>query len=364
MDNNNIGQGEWKKSTVARNATLKDAAECLSKTSLQICLVVDAEDKLIGTLNDGDIRRGLIRGLSLSSKINQIVNYNPIVAKSGTPIQYIRQLMLANKVQAIPALDSENRVSTLHIWSEIESPQSNNSSIVIMAGGKGTRMRPYTKNCPKPMLTVQGKPILAHIIERAVNEGFKHVVLPIHYLGDKIKEYFGDGERFGAKIDYINEDLPLGTAGALSLLGTMINKPFIVTNGDVLTDINYLNLLDFHCAQKSDATMAVRIHEWQNPYGVVQTEGLKIVGFEEKPIVSNFINSGVYALSPSVLQHLSPNQACDMPSLFMRLQAKSMTTIVYPMHEPWLDVGRPEDLLSAQDLFAQNEFKPQEYRTM
>jgi len=201
------------------------------------------------------------------------------------------------------------------------------------------------------MLIVNGKPILSHIIERAASEGFQKVVLSIHYLGHKIREYFGDGSQFGLRIEYINEDSPLGTAGSLSLLDVIPTEPFIVTNGDIIADVGYLNLLDFHCRQRADATMAVSLHEWQNPYGVVQTKGLEIISFEEKPIVRNHINAGVYALSPIALKQLSPNQPCDMPTLFERMKKNSLCTLAYPMHEPWLDVGRPEDLLTAQNKY-------------
>jgi NDP-sugar pyrophosphorylase family protein len=195
---------------------------------------------------------------------------------------------------------------------------------------------------------VAGKPMLEHIIERARGEGFHRFALAIHYLGHMIEESFGDGSRLNVQIDYLREQEPRGTAGALSLLNPRPAAPFLVTNGDVLTDIRYGELLDFHVSHGAAATMAVRAYEWQHPYGVVQTHGVDIVGFEEKPVSRSHINAGVYALEPSALDLLEHDQQCDMPTLFERLQGVSRRTVAYPMHEPWLDVGRPVDLEKAR----------------
>ena len=190
--------------------------------------------------------------------------------------------------------------------------------------------------------------MLEHIIERARAEGFQRFVLAIHYLGHMIEDYFGDGSRWQVQIDYLREKSPLGTAGAVGLLNPRPETPFLVSNGDVLTDIRYGELLDFHTRHGAAATMAVRLHEWQHPFGVVRTNGVDIVGFEEKPIARNHINAGIYVLEPIALDALSAGEPCDMPTLFSRLQERTARTIVYPMHEPWLDVGRVDDLKRAQ----------------
>jgi NDP-sugar pyrophosphorylase family protein len=189
---------------------------------------------------------------------------------------------------------------------------------------------------------------LEHIIERARAAGFHRFVLAIHYLGHMIEDYFGDGSRLQVKIAYLREESPLGTAGAIGLLSPRPEVPILVSNGDVLTDIRYDELLDFHCRHKASATMAVRLHEWQHPFGVVRTKGVDIVGFEEKPITRSHINAGIYVLEPSALDVLAADERCDMPMLFARLQLRSARTIVYPMHEPWLDVGRADDYASVQ----------------
>jgi NDP-sugar pyrophosphorylase family protein len=258
------------------------------------------------------------------------------------------QLMVANKIQQIPVVDEHRRVVGLHLWDEVSTPPTRSNVMVIMAGGMGTRLRPHTENCPKPMLSVAGKPMLEHIIERAKLEGFSHFVLAIHYLGHMVEGYFADGERLGVRIDYLREQTPLGTAGALGLLNPRPEAAFVVTNGDVITDIRYGELLDFHVRHNAAATMAVRVHEWQHPFGVVQTQGVEIIGFEEKPVARSHINAGVYALHPDALNLLSGDTHCDMPTLFERLQAESKRTVAYPMHEPWLDVGRPDDLVAVR----------------
>ena len=251
--------------------------------------------------------------------------------------------MLANKIQQIPIVDEHNKVVGLQLWDTITSPASHQNLMVIMAGGKGVRLQPHTENCPKPMLKIAGKPMLEHIIDRAKSEGFGHFVIAVNYLGHIIENYFGNGQRLGVSIDYLHENIPMGTAGALALLSPKPKQPIVVTNGDVLTDIRYGEVLDFHLRHAATATMAVLLHEWQHPFGVVQTKGVEIVGFEEKPIARSHINAGIYTLEPEALELLHNDAQCDMPSLFSRIQAIGGRTVAYPMHEPWLDVGRPED---------------------
>lgn len=320
----------------------------MDQVAIKIVLVVNDAGELQGTISDGDIRRGLLRGLDLNSPVSSIVHRDALLVPRGMARETVVQLMVANKIHQIPVVDEHRHVVGLHLWDEITVPPIRPNLMVIMAGGVGTRLRPHTENCPKPLLPVAGKPMLEHIIDRARMEGFTHFVLAIHYLGSMIEEYFGNGERWQVEIEYLREEFPLGTAGALGLLHPRPTEPFVVTNGDVLTDIRYGELLDFHTRHGAAATMAVRLHEWQHPFGVVQTRGVEIVGFEEKPVARTHINAGVYVLEPEALNNLAVDAPCDMPALFERLQAQSMRTVAYPMHEPWLDVGRPEDLAIAQ----------------
>lgn len=339
----------WRKTILSASASVRDVIDCMNASSLRIVLVVNERDELDGTISDGDVRRGLLKGLTLDSPIESVIHHGALVVPPTMGREMVLQLMVANKIQQIPVVDEQQRVMGLHVWDEITTPPVRSNRLVIMAGGKGTRLRPFTENCPKPLVTVAGKPMLEHIIERAKFEGFSDFVLAIHHFGHMIEEHFGDGSKFGVGIEYLREEAPLGTAGALSLLSPRPDEPFMVTNGDVVTDIRYGDLIDFHLRHEAAATMAVRTHEWQHPYGVVQTRGVDIVGFEEKPIARSHINAGVYVLSPEALDELDRGATCDMPTLFERLQARARRTVAYPMHEPWLDVGHPDDLEKAHD---------------
>jgi len=334
---------KWKDTILLTQATIGDVLKNLNKSSLRISLIVNDKEEFQGTVSDGDIRRALINGTEQKTSIQKIINRNAFVVNSETKPEIVLQLMIKNKVQQIPIVNEKQKITGLYLWDELVSPKKIPNTMVIMAGGKGTRLGKYTKNCPKPLLPVNGKPMLEQIIERAKLQGFERFVISINYLGQMIEDYFNDGEKWNVKIDYIKEDKPLGTAGALRLLSPKPQLPIIVSNCDIMTDIHYGRLLDFHNSHNADATMAVRIHEWENPYGVVQTKGIDILDFEEKPVVRSNINAGVYVLEPSVIDNIIKDENFDMPNLFEKLKKKNLRTIVYPVHELWLDVGRPED---------------------
>jgi dTDP-glucose pyrophosphorylase len=347
-----IDREAWRACLLSKKSTVQDAVRCLDASGLQIVIVVGPGDKLFGTVTDGDIRRGLLRGIELSAPIDAIVQREPMVVPPGLEADAIRQIMNANKIHQLPVVDADHHIVSLHVWDELQTPARRPNTMVVMAGGRGSRLGVHTENCPKPLLPVGGKPMLEHILMRARDEGFYRFVLTIHYLGHMIEEYFGDGKQFGIEIDYLREPKPLGTGGALSLLDPRPREPIVVTNGDVLTDVRYGEILDFHMRQGAAALMAVRAHEWQHPFGVVRTRGMDIVGFEEKPVYRTHVNAGVYVIDPATLDALELGQHCDIPTLFERLQADGQRTIVYPMHEPWLDVGRPADLEAAREAHA------------
>lgn len=342
-----VTEQTWRQTVMPLGATIKEAVANLNDTGLQIILVLDDQEHLIGTVTDGDIRRGLLRGLQLSDPVSEIMRQNALVVPPEMSREMVLHLMRANKLRQLPVVDTQHRVVGLNLWDETDEVHQRPNLMVVMAGGLGRRLRPYTESCPKPMLEVAGKPMLQHIIERARDHGFRNFVLAVQYLGHVIEEYFGNGERFQVNIEYLRETSPLGTAGALGLLNPKPEIPMVVTNGDVLSDIHYGELLDFHVRHQAAATMAVRVHEWQHPFGVVQTNGVDIVGFEEKPIARTHINAGIYVLSPDVVNSIARDVRLDMPTLFEQLQAKGSRTVAYPMHEPWLDVGQPDDLVRA-----------------
>ncbi len=344
----------WRQALISPDSNLQQAIHRLDETGLQILIFVTGDGSLLGTLTDGDIRRGLLRGLDLASPVQSIIHRDPLVVPPQWGRDTVLQLMQANKVRQLPVVDEHRRVVGLHLWDDLLAPTQRTNLMVVMAGGRGTRLLPHTENCPKPLLPVGDKPMLEHIIERAKNEGFHRFLLAVHYLGHMIEEHFGDGSRWQVEIEYLREQTPLGTAGALGLLGQRPSEPFLVTNGDVLADIRYGELLDFHRRHRAQATMAVRLHEWQHPFGVVKTKGVDIIGFEEKPVSRSHINAGIYVLEPAALEVLQHDEHCDMPTLFERVQQKGERAIVYPMHEPWLDVGRLDDLTRARDQHAAN----------
>ena len=334
----------WRDSIVKINTTIKVAIERLNKVGIKIVLVLDDDYRLLGTISDGDFRRGILSGLSLENTVEKIMNKNPRTVSEDAGRLEILKVMTDTKILQIPIIDKNSFVVGLHLWDDISVQAKYSNVMVIMAGGKGSRLHPQTENRPKPMLLVAGIPILEHIIKRARSQGFNHFIIAINYLGEIIEKYFKDGQKFGVKIEYLHEDVPLGTAGALSLLSSKPERAFIVTNGDVITDIDYSDFLEYHTAQNAAATVAVRTHEFQIPYGVVQINGLEVESYEEKPIVSSLINAGVYALEPDILDYVKEPRYRDMPEILDISRDLKKKVIVYPLHESWIDIGRPIDL--------------------
>ena len=253
--------------------------------------------------------------------------------------------MDSKEILQLPLIDDSFIVAGLYLRSFSSSPNPIENPIVIMAGGLGKRLMPRTENCPKPMLEVRGKPILQHIIESAKNSGFKNFIISLNYLGHMIEDFFGDGQSFGINITYVTEEDPLGTAGALSLINPVPSVPIIVANGDLISDIDFGDLLNFHLQNNAIASMAVRVFENKQNFGVVRTEGIDIIGFEEKPVIKTKVNAGVYALNPEALLAMEYNTRCDMPSLFTKLQKRNNKTLAYLIYESWTDVGREDDYL-------------------
>jgi len=350
-----ISESEWKKSLLSPAASIEDAIKCLINSSLRIALVADENLTLLGSITDGDIRRGLLRGLNLSSPASEVMNRDPIVVEPETLREEVIRLMSDNRLHQIPIVTESRAIRGLHIWDEFQSPPKRCNVIVIMAGGKGTRLFPLTKSTPKPMLLIAGKPILEHIIIRARSEGFSNFVLAVHHLGEVIENHFGDGSAFGVNISYLREQSPLGTAGALSLMSQKLNDPFIVVNGDVITDIHYEDMLNFHLENQAVATMAVQVYESQIPYGVVKTKGIGISGFEEKPIQRFLINAGVYILEPTCLEFLEANKVTYMTDFFDILSQNGLSTIAFMIHERWTDIGRHEEFIRARSEIEQEK---------
>lgn len=332
-----------------------DAMRVIDRGAAQIALVVDDQSRLLGTLTDGDIRRGLLSGETFDAPVERLMKRKFHFVLSGENREKVLQMMRQKVLRQIPVLDSRGRVQELLLLNDLLAPTELPNSVVIMAGGEGTRLRPHTKYCPKPMLLVDDKPMLQILLEQCIATGFRNFYFSVNYLKEQIIDYFEGGSKWGVSINYLQENEPLGTAGSLQLLPASIQEPFLVMNGDVLSRLDQLQLLNFHHEHKASATMCVREYEVKVPFGVVQVNGVELVGFEEKPSYTKLVNAGMYVVDPKLLNLLTPHTFLDMPTLLQRAQHSGHLIAVCPVHEYWLDVGRPECLQEAHATWANQE---------
>lgn len=345
---------DWQSVVVSRDMPLGDAIAKINASALQVALVLNHDQTLAGVLTDGDIRRALLKGKSLLSSVLEVMNPHPIVVPASTSRNKMLSLMRRHVLHQLPLTGENNQVIGLVTLDDLIGAIDRPNWVVLMAGGLGTRLHPLTQNCPKPLLTVGGKPILEIIIESFIEQGFNQIFLSVNYKAEMIEDYFGDGDRWGANLTYLYEKERLGTAGALSLLPDMPNHPILVMNGDILTRTRFDNLLQFHESERAVATMAVRQYDYQVPYGVVCVDGSKIQAIEEKPVQSFFVNAGIYALSPTALEYLPKDTFFDMPTLFDQLITANHATSAYPLREYWLDIGRLDEFERAQHEWEQH----------
>lgn len=336
---------------VQTNISVKEALQKIDESSKQILLVIDNDGRLLGTLNDGDIRRGLLKGASLDSIIESIYFRNPAVANINDTKESIIRLATAKKIHQIPIVDANNKPIGLETLDRLISKQTKTTPVVLMAGGLGTRLGELTKSTPKPMLPVGNKPILETIIENFATYGYVNFIISVNYLSNIIEEYFGDGKKFGVNITYIHENQRMGTAGALTFMRHLLKEPFFVMNADLLTNINFEHFHNFHLSQKTIATMGVRNYDFQIPYGVVNINNGEIISISEKPKYNFSVSAGIYMLSPEALNFIPDEQFFDMPSLFELIIASGQTPVSFPIHDYWLDVGRLNDYEQANSEF-------------
>lgn len=337
----------WKNALISFDATIRDAIEAIDRGSLQIAVVVDAKKRLIGTITDGDIRRGILRGVAFSSSVREIMTKNPKSARSHQHHEEILSLMKQMKVRQLPVLDRSDRVVGIEVLDELLSVPTRKNWVVLMAGGLGTRLKPLTDSVPKPMIPIGQKPILETILENFIEYGFKEFFISVHYKGHVIRNYFGDGSRWGVNIRYLSEDKKRGTAGALSLLPGKPSEPVFVMNGDLLTKINFSQLLSFHQEQKLSATMCVREYDFQVPYGVLTIDRCRIKSIDEKPTQKFFVNAGIYVLEPMSFEFIPKGKFYDMPQLFRDIMKAGGAAAAFPIREYWIDIGRLRDLMRA-----------------
>jgi dTDP-glucose pyrophosphorylase/CBS domain-containing protein len=334
--------------------SIRDVMSCIDRNKKGIVLVVDSEYKLVDTITDGDIRRAILADVNLKLPIQTLLDRRthslyrtPLTAPVTTPVSELMRMMNESSLRHIPLLDEKGRVVDIAMLNDLVKEFELPLTAVVMAGGHGKRMLPLTEKVPKPMLPVGDRPLLERMIEQLRKAGIRRVNLTTHYKGEMIAEHFGDGKKFGVDIRYVQENEPLGTAGALGLVKTT-DEPLLVVNGDLLTQVNFSAMLDFHRENQADMTVAVRQYEFRVPFGVVETEGVKITHIEEKPLLRHFINAGIYLLNPGLCQYIQNGQNCDMTDLIARIIQEGRRVVSFPIREYWLDVGKEEDYLQAQ----------------
>ena len=346
------------------NATLKDAIALLESTNEGIVLVVDIDNILLGTITDGDIRRSLLAGLNLEVQVKEVMKADMVVLDCEEDNLHDKalHLMIKNNIRRIPVLDKKGSLVDLIKDKDINKvSQKKVPMVVIMAGGLGSRLLPLTEKTPKPMLKLGQKPMLEMVLDNCIRVGLKNFYFAVNHLKDQIIGYFGDGSKWGVNIQYLQEETPLGTAGALKLLDIKADSPILVLNGDVLTNLNIVNLINFHYKYESLATICVREHLEQIAYGVVNFKNEKVISIEEKPIFRNYVNAGIYLIEPSLLDFIQEGIPIDMPELLNLALEKNLNVSACPIHEYWFDVGQPETLMKAKKYLDRKTFQNNKY---
>ncbi len=337
----------------AEQASIREVMARIDANASGIAMVVDGDGRLRATFTDGDLRRAILAGHELDDRAMDLTAQRaerytrPITAPVGTAADALLALMRTHSIRHVPLVDGDGRVADVALQSSLLRDGDLPVSAVVMAGGRGTRLRPLTEDVPKPMLPVGDQPLLERIVRRLRQAGIRQVVLTTHYKPEQIVDHFGDGSRFGVELDYIQEGEPLGTAGALSKLDDAA-QPLLVMNGDILTEVDFRAFLDFHRSHDAALTVAVRKYDLQVPYGVVRTDDVWITDIEEKPRLRHFINAGIYLLEPDVWAMIPADEPYDMPQLIRQLTRDGRKVACFPVLEYWLDIGAVEDYQRAQ----------------
>ena len=336
-------------------SSIRQAITCITLNGKGIALVTDNERRLIGTITDGDVRQAILATLDMKTSVSVLLERKistqyskPVTAAFGVGREELLALMHRHSLRHIPVLDDEGRVVDLVMMDDLLPSGKLPLQAVIMAGGFGTRLRPLTEDLPKPMLKVGDRPVMEHIIGQLQQAGIRQVNVTTHYKPEKITEHFGNGEAFGVELNYVNEDRPLGTGGALGLIPKP-TEPMLVINGDILTQVDFKVMLNYHREHHADMTVAVRIYDIQVPYGVIEMKGHHVAGVQEKPQMRFFVNAGIYLLQPSVFKFIPHRQHFNMTDLIQKLVQAKKTVVSFPVHEYWLDIGQHADYLQAQN---------------
>jgi len=345
----NIDTNQWQSIILGPDVPAMDAVSLLESREIKLVLVADAQKVLLGTVTDGDIRRGLLAKKSLEDPIKSFMNTKPMVYNRGQDRETILAKMEMRDIFYIPIIE-DGKVTGLHSRQSLKTRIREKENIVfLMAGGEGKRLRPLTNSKPKPMIEIDGKPILQIILEQFLSYQFRRFYISVNFKADMIKAYFGDGSQWGCDIRYIDETKPLGTAGSLGFIEEEVKQPLIVSNSDLLTKLNYDELLNFHRRENSYATMTVREHVMTVPYGVTNIEGVELKGITEKPMVKQFINAGIYVLNPQCLDYVEKDEYLDMPQLIEKALTDQKRVCSFPIYEYWRDIGHFDELDMAKE---------------
>lgn len=339
---------------IPTTATIRDAIDCLERNLTGIALVVDEQRHLLGTVVDGDVRRAMLRNVPLNEGVQTLLETKPERYRQPTSAPAsmsqadLLKLMQERSVRHVPLLNDKQQVVDIFTLNTLVVEEVDSDlQAVLMAGGRGMRLRPLTQDTPKPMLPIGDRPLLQRIIEQLRQSGVRDINITTNYLAEKIKAHFGDGDEFGVNISYVEEDHPLGTAGGIGLIPKPVT-PLLVMNGDLLTRVNFKAMLAYHREQEAMLTIAVRSHEFTIPYGVVESRDGFVTGLTEKPVLQYFVNAGIYLLQPEVHDLIPKNEYHDMTTLIDQLMRRELPVASFPIHEYWLDIGQHEDYLRAQ----------------
>lgn len=341
----------WQNTLIAPSLSLREALQTINDVGCQMALVVDGERRLLGTLSDGDARRALLRGVTLDTPVSEAMHTTPTVVRNHEDRETRLGLMKLHGFHQLPIVDSDGHIVGLETVDDYLNVPTREESVVIMAGGLGSRLKELTRETPKPMLNVGSRPILETIVRSFSEQGFRRFYLAVNYKAEQIEAHFGDGSRFGIEVHYLREQQRMGTAGALSLLPAEIDHPIVVTNADLLTKANYAAMIEDHLATRADATMGVRKYEMQVPFGVVQEKEGRISSVVEKPVHQFMVSAGMYVLSPSALKLVPRDQFFDMPTLFDAITEKGLYARSHHVDGYWLDIGQPSDFERANHDF-------------
>ncbi len=334
---------------VAPTDLLREVIRVMDAAAMAIALVVDGQGRLLGTVTDGDVRRGMLRGLRLEDPVERVMHRTPITARPDSPREDLLLLMRQRQIEHLPLVDQLDRVVGLVLLDDlIGRPREKGNRVILLAGGLGSRLRPLTEVTPKPLLEIGDHRVLPLLIDQIAGYGFREFLVAVNHQAELLERQLGNGEEAGVRIRYLREPIPLGTVGAVRMAQQELDRPFLVVNGDLLTKINFEHLLEFHLSQPFDLTLAIKEYPVQIPYGVVElTEG-QVVHFKEKPSQSYFVNAGIYALNPSVIPLIPDSGRYDMTDLIQAALLRGMKVGGFPIHEYWLDIGQPQDYRQAR----------------